>query len=172
MPEYEGFVSIEMWQLLFTLINTFILYLIVKKLLFKPVQNMIASRKDAIEGTYRAADEANAQAEKMRQEYVEHLNHAKQEANQIVADASKRAQWRSEEIIGEAALKAANMVQRAEEQISLEKRKAVDAVKNEISEIVVLAASKVVKKDLSPQDHEELIDSFIDQVGEDKKWKS
>lgn len=165
----KGFLYLDVWQYFATLANTFILFLILKKLLFKPVQNMIKKRQDDIDNAYQNAETAQTDANNMKSEYEERLANAKSEAADIVKLASQRADNRSDEIVKEAGDKASDMLKRAEEQIEREKKKAINEVKNEISDMAVLIASKVVEKDITAKDHEHLISEFIENAG-DVKW--
>ena len=72
----------------------------------------------------------------------------------------------SEPILAEARAEAAALREKAEADIVSEKKKAVNEIKDEISDIAILIAEKVVEKEITPADHEKLIAQFIDRVGE------
>ena len=165
LEQFEGFFTINVWTLIFTWINLVILFLILKHFLYKPVKRMLEARKNEVEETYRAAEEAKASALSMQQEYETHLQNAKEEANELVRSATKKAQLRGEEIVAEAQERSAGLLKKAEEQIETEKKKAVNALKDEISDLALLAAEKVVDKELDRAEHERLIESFIDGAG-------
>ena len=167
--EYMSFLSID-WTLVFMLINTLILFLFMGKFFFKPVKNMIDSRKKEVEDIYDDAAKAKSDAENLRAEYEKHLSAAREEANEIVSMAQKRAQTSADEIVNEAHAKSAAMISKAEDEINQERQKALNDVKNEISQMAVMIAEKVVEKDMSDADHEKLIEQFIDGVG-DTSWK-
>ena len=97
------------------------------------------------------------------------LDQSNAQAEQIVAAAVKKASDREAEIIAEANQAAARMKQQAQESIELEKRRALNEVKDQISEVVVLAASKVCEKEISEEDNARLIDSFIVNVGKSEE---
>ena len=79
--------------------------------------------------------------------------------------ATARAQRREEEIINDANQKAAEIRARAEENIERDRQSAVNEIKDQISDIVIMAASSVVEKELSAKDNEALINSFLENVG-------
>lgn len=160
------FVAIVPWNLIFQWCNLLILFLLVKKFLFKPVQNILAKRQEEIERTYQDADVAKAAAEEMRADYEQHLAAAKEEASEIVKSATLKAQAHSDELISEAQQKASSMIEKANAEIALEKKKAVNETKDEISGIAMDIASKVVEREISAADHEKLIEEFINNVGE------
>mgnify|MGYP003377492965 FL=1 len=92
------FLSID-WTLVVQLINTGILFLLLSKFLFKPVKAMIDSREAEVSKIYEDASAAKEQADRLQAEYAASISGAKEEANQIVKDAQKRAQMRSDEIL-------------------------------------------------------------------------
>ena len=163
---YESFVGINGWTMLFAWCNLLIVYLILKKILFKPVKNMIDSRQREVDDMYRGAEEAKESAEKMREEYEEKLGRAEEESEEILRTAGRRAQLRSEEIISEAQREASRTLERAAEQIELEKKQALNEVKDSVAEMAISIASAVIERDVSPEEHAGLIDDFIESVGE------
>lgn len=162
--EYLELISLNIWHIIATIANLLILALIIKKLLFKPVQKVLAERQGQVDDIYRNAEEANAQAEVDKKLYSEKLAGAKEEAESIVKAATQRADRLGDEIIENANRKAADTLKKAEAEIEQEKKKAMNELKNEISEISVQIAESVVGREISKDDHRELIDSFIDKL--------
>lgn len=166
---YMPFLSID-WTTVMMLLNTLILFLIVKKFLFKPVKAMIDSRQSEVEKLYHEAEQAKLDAEKMKADYIKSLSGAKEEASEIVRSASVKAQVKSDEIVKDAQSRATHLLEKADMEIEREKKKAINEIKDEISDIAIMIAAKVVDKDINKQDHERLIEEFIDGVG-DTSWK-
>lgn len=158
-------VSIDPGTIVFTLINTLIIFIIFRVFLYKPVCNILDKRKEMAAAEISEAQKAKEAAEKAEQEYTARLADAKNEAAEIVKQATLRAQKREEEIVTEATQKAADIRAKAEENIEREKQRAVNEIKDEISEIVVMAAGKVVEKEISAKDNEEIISKFLNEVG-------
>lgn len=158
-------VSIDPGTIVFTLINTFIIFLIFRIFLYKPVCNILDKRKELAAKEISEAQAAKEAAEKTEQEYLARLADAKAEAAELVKQATARAQAREEEIISDANRSAAEIRAKAEEAIERDKKRAMNEIKDEISDIVVLAASKVVGKEISAQDNERLISEFLVNVG-------
>ena len=153
-------VSIDAGTIVFTLINTLIIFLTFRIFLYKPEK-----RKQLAAAEIAEAKKAKEDAEKAQQEYTARLENAKSEAAEIIRSANARAQKREEEILAEATQKAADIRQKAEESIERDKQRALNEVKDEISEIVVMAAQKVVEKEISVEDNEEIISKFLEEVG-------
>ena len=162
---YESLVSINPATIVFTLINLLIIFLIFRFLLYKPVCKMLDKRKEMAAAEIDEARKAKEAAQKAEEEYTARLADAKAEASEIMKQATLRAQKREEEIVGEANKKAAEIRTKAEESIERDKQRALNEIKNEISEIVVMAAGKVVEKEISASDNEEIISKFLEEVG-------
>ncbi len=158
-------VSIDTGTIIFTLINALIIFLIFKIFLFKPVGKVLDKRKEMAAAAIKDAEEAKAKAEAAEKEYNDRLANAKEQAAEIVKQATARAQKREEEIINEANQKAADIRAKAEENIERDKQRALNEVKDQISELVVMAAGKVVEKEISASDNEEIISKFLSEVG-------
>ena len=161
LDKFESFVGVNFWTMIFAWINLLILYLFLKRLLFKPIKNMIDSRQKEIDDMYEDAENNRADAENMRSEYEEKLAKANEESETIIKSAVRKAQLKEEEILKEANAKAARTLERAEEQVELEKRRAVNEVKDEISDMAIGIASAVIGRDVSADEHRDLIDDFI-----------
>ena len=165
--ETLSLVSIDPGTIVFTLINTLIIFLIFRIFLFKPVGKVLDKRKEMASKAITDAEKAKAAAEAAEKEYNERLAEAKAQADDIVKQATLRAQKREEEIVAEANQKAADIRAKAEENIERDKQRALNEIKDEISDIVIMAATKVVEKELSASDNEEIISSFLSEVGAD-----
>ncbi len=158
-------VNINPSTIIFTLINTLIILLLYKFFLHKPVMKILEERKQKIGDEMKAAEDAQAEAEALKAEYSAKLKESQEEAAQIVSAAVKRAGERENQIIAEAQQEAAKMKQKAEESIELEKKKAINEIKDQISDIVIMASEKVCEKEISKSDNEALINKFIAEVG-------
>ena len=165
MDIFQSFVYINWWNILVTMCNTLITFLIIKKFLFGPVRKMLAAREQEVQAMYATAEKAQTEAESMRSEYTERLSKAKEEAAEIVGSATRRATVRSEEILKESSQQAAAMLKKAESAIEQERKKAMNELKDEVAGLSVMIASKVVERDIKEEDHERFIEEFIDKVG-------
>ena len=163
---FESFIGINFWTALFVLLNTLLLLYVATKFLFVPVKNMIDSRQKEIDDMYAAAGDAQAQAEAMQAEYQQKLSVAQATSERLVKEAMARGQAREEEIIRKANADAAAIMDKASADIALEKKKALNDAKDEISGLAMAIAGKVVGRELSDADQSKLIDSFIDELGD------
>jgi F-type H+-transporting ATPase subunit b len=163
---FEDFIGVNFWTALFVLLNTLTIYFVARKFLFAPVMKIIKDRQDEIDGMYDAAGTAKDEAEAMRQEYAQKLEQAQQTGERIVKEAVVRGQAREEEIIRSANAEANAIMEKASAAIAQEKKKAINNAKDEISELAVAIAGKVVGREIRQEDHAGFINGFIDQLGE------
>lgn len=163
---FEAFLGVNPWTALFILLNTLTIYFVAKKHLFNPVMKIIKDRQDEIDGMYDAAKDAKNEADAMRDEYAQKLSEAQATSEKLVKEAVVRGQAREEEIIRNANAEASAIMDKAAASIAMEKKKAVNDAKDEISELAMAIAGKVVEREIREEDQSKLIDSFIDDLGE------
>ena len=166
MVQSLDIISVNIWQILISLINLLIIYRILKKFLFKPVQKVMNERQAQVDRIYGDANQSRAQAEQMKQEYEQRLASAREEADGLVKNAVQTAQKRSDQMINEATAQANRIKQKADEEIAQQKKKMLQDVRDEISDLAVEIASKVVEREISPRDYDGFVDEFIRNVGE------
>lgn len=94
MVQTLDIISVNIWQILISLVNLLIMYLILKKFLFGPVQKIIQTRKQQVEDIYTEAQEKLGSAETMRSQYEEKLATARDEADSIVRTAHQTGRYR------------------------------------------------------------------------------
>ena len=160
------FLNINFFTALFTLVNTITLFLVLKHFLFGPVMKMITDRQKEIDDMYDEAGTAKANAQALEKEYTEKLSVAAETGERMVKEAVLRGQAREEEIIRQANADAAAIMDKAAADIALEKKKAVNDAKDEISGMAMAIAEKVVGRELNAADQKDLIDSFIAELGD------
>ena len=162
----EGFVGVNVWTSIFTLVNLLVLFLVMKKFLFKPVKKMIDERQQEIDNLYADADASKEAAASLKEQYEARLSEANAEKEEILRVAHRKTRLREEEILKQAQEKASHTLKRAEEQIAMEKKRALNDIKDEVSGMAVEIASVVLARDIQAKEHSALIDSFIENLGE------
>ena len=166
MGQFEAFVGVNFWTALFILLNTLVIFFVAKKFLFGPVMKIIQTRQQEIDDMYTQADSAKEEAVKLQAEYEDKLSQAAATSERLVKEATVRAQGREEEIIREANERAEAIRAKASADIAQEKKKALNDAKDEISVIALAIAGKVVGRELDAEDQRNLVDSFIEELGE------
>ena len=158
-------ISVNLWQILVSLVNLLLLFLLIKKFLYKPVKKMLKNRQKTIDDTYLEAEKAKNQAISEQKEYAQKLSSAKEEADGIIQSAVSIAKAREKEILAEAKAEAGNILHTAEENAKLELKKAQSTIKGEIIDVSTLLTQKMLEREINSSDHKELIDSFIEEIG-------
>ena len=163
---FESFLGVNPWTALFILLNTLTIYFVAKKFLIGPVMQIIEDRQKEIDDMYANVDAAQRNAAAMEQEYQRKLSAAAETSEKMVKDAVARGQAREEEILRQANAEAAAIMDKAAADIALEKKKAINDAKDEISGISLAIAEKVVERSLAAADQQKLIDDFLNNLGD------
>ena len=157
-------ISVNAWAIVISLINLVILTMILKRFLFKPVTKILDTRRAAIDEDYAQAKAAREEAEETRKNYEEAMAAAKITGDQIIADASRTAEYRSNEIVAQAREKASEIRRQAEQDAVLERKKAEDEMKHEIADVSTQLTGKLLQREINEEDHRKLIDSFLNDL--------
>lgn len=163
---FESFLGVNPWTALFILLNTLTIYFVARKFLFGPVMKMIEDRQKEIDDLYLNAHNAEDHAKAMETEYQQKLSIASQTSEQLVKEAVARGQAREEEILRQANQEADAILTKAAADIAMEKKKAINDAKDEISGIAMAIAEKVVGRELNAADQAGLVESFINELGD------
>ena len=162
----QELVGLVPWTFVAQCCNLFIQIYLIKKFLFKPVNDILEKRRAAADAEIQDAAKAKEEADAIKSEYEENMRQAREKASEILTEAQKSADLQSEQILNEAARQASAIKEKAEKDIAQEKRKAVNEIKDEIGGMAVEIAGKVIEREIDEKDHSNLIDDFIANVGE------
>ena len=160
-------ISVNLWQILISLANLVILFLVLKKFLFKPVKKVLDRRAASVESEYSEAEKAKAEAQADRDAWEEKMKGAEEQADAIMHSATKKAQLRGDKIVSEAREKADVIIRQAKTSAELERKKAEDSIKKEIVDVSAALTEKMLDREINMQDHRAMIDSFIEGLGDD-----
>ena len=168
MPgEVQEFVSLTPWTMIFEVVNLLIVMLILKKFLFKPVNAVLEQRQAESGGMYQKAEDAQKEAQALKQAYDERMSGARKEADELIVAAQDSARRRGDEIVEDARDEAVQLRRRAEEDIELQKRKALREARDELADMAVDIAGKVVEREVTREDHDRLVEEFIKSAGDE-----
>ena len=166
-----GFDPQLLYEMFWTAINTFILFFGLSYLLFNPVRDMLEKRKQKIAGELADAANDKKSAAEMKAEYEQKLKEVSKEADAILEEARRKGKAKEAEIIQEAKAEAARIVERGNREVELERKKALDDMKQEIVSIASLMAEKVVASSIDMKVQDELIEETLKEMGE-STWQS
>lgn len=145
-------------------INFIVLIALLYWLLYKPVRTFIDQRTAEIEGQIKTAEENQAAAIALRLQLEEQTKDSRQQARQFLDEAAKRGETMQAEMLQEAKQEAAAMIRRAQEITELEKEKAWSELKEQVGELSLLLASKVINQSLDQTQHQGLIDQTMNEL--------
>ena len=166
MDLYQSLVTVNPVTLIAQICNLFIQLFLAKKFFLDKVKAILDQRREAADKEITDAQAAKAEALVIKETYEKNMLEAKQQASTILERAQKTATTRSEEIIRQANDEAVAIREKASADIAQEKKKAINDAKDEIAGISLAIAGKVVGRELSAADQKHLIDSFIDELGD------
>ena len=162
---YQSLVTVNPVTLIAQICNLFIQLFLAKKFFLDKVKAILDQRREAADKEITDAQAARAEAEAIKQTYEQNMKEARAKADDLLLNAQRTANSRSEEIIGQAQQAAAQIKQKAAADIEMEKKKALNDAKNEISGLALAIAGKVVARELNAADQEQMIDRFINELG-------
>ena len=163
---YQSLVAIEPLTLIAQICNLFLQMFLFKKFFWNKIMAILDQRRDAADKAITDAQAARSEAMTIKETYEENMRKARLQADDILSNAQKTATMRSEEIIGQAQQQAAQLKLKAASDIEMEKKKAINDAKNEISGLAMAIAGKVVERELNEADQVQLIDRFIEELGD------
>ena len=158
-------ISIDL-NLVWTIINLVVLYLLLKHFLIGPVMNIMEQRKLMIEEGFRNAQTAQDDANRLKQEYETALSGAKQESVQLIEDARKSAKAEYDRIIIEAGEKADTMLESAKESVRVEREQTMKELKSQIAGLAAASAAKIISGNADEKESQDLYDQFLKEAGE------
>lgn len=163
---HQSLVTLVPWTFIAQICNLFIQVYLIKRFLFKPINEILEKRRQMADAQIQDAQKAKEEAAAIKSEYEQNMLEARNQASEIITTAQKNAAYQSEEILKEANQQAVAIKEKAQNDIAQEKRKVVNEIKNEIGGMAVEIAGKVIEREISEEDHAKLIDEFISNVGE------
>ena len=152
-------------------VNIFILFLVLSYLLFNPARKFLQDRQERVKRDIDTALADKKAAKALKLEYEARLKDIKKEADEIIAEARKNAKKTETKIIQEAKEEAARIKQRADVEISLERKRALDDMKREMIAVAAMMAGKVVSANIDTSIQASLVDETLKEMGE-STWQS
>lgn len=159
-------ISVNIWQILISLANLLIIFWILKKVLWKPVKKVMDQRQAMVDKQFADAQEAEDKANADKAAWEAKLATADEEAAARIAAADETARRHSDRVIIDARVKADGIIRQAEAEAALERQKAQAGMKQEIAVVGAALAEKMLERELNAADHEKMIESFLDEVGD------
>jgi F-type H+-transporting ATPase subunit b len=164
----EGGGHINIGDIFFQLIVFIVLLALLKKFAWGPLMGMMKQREEHIGNEISAAENSRLEAQKILQEQRDLLKEARNDAQSLIESAKKQGDIQREEIIATARTEAERIKEAAKLEIDQQKEKAVAAIREQVASLSVLIASKVIEKELTAADQDQLINEYIKEAGEER----
>ena len=151
------------WNFLVMLLNLIIFFVLMKVFLFKPIMKVMEKRKEMINNQFKEADEAQAQAEELKKEYEEKLENIGDESQRIIDDAKENAKVEASKIIERAESDADKLLDEAKRQAVVERENEMRTARENIAELAMEAAAKVVGANVTDKTNSDIFDEFLNE---------
>lgn len=152
-------------------LSMLVLFTLLSYILFNPVRDMLEKRRQRVADEQETAKRERQEAVAYKEEYEQKLKEIKKEAEEILSEARKKAMKNEAKIVAEAKEEAARIMERANAEIELEKKHALDDMKQEMIAIATMMAQKVVTASIDTKVQEGLIEETLKEMGE-HTWQS
>ena len=152
-------------------LSMLVLFTLLSYILFNPVRDMLEKRRQRVADEQETAKRERQEAIAYKEEYEQKLKEIKKEAEEILSEARKKAMKNEAKIVTEAKEEAARIMERANAEIELEKKHALDDMKQEMIAIATMMAQKVVTASIDTKVQEGLIEETLKEMGE-HTWQS
>ena len=156
--------GISLKEFIFYLINFLILMGVLTRFLYKPFLNMLATRKQSIKDALDNAELINRRADEKMEQYSKRISKVEEESREIIRTAKIQADAQARDIIEDARKEAGDIIAKAEKTIEKEKEKAMEDMKQEIAVLAVMAAEKIVEREIQRAGQEAIVEEVIRQA--------
>ena len=153
--------GINLSGLITQLVSFIILFLILKKVLFGPINKILQTRAKKIQESLEMAESVKQEATESAERLESEINKARQEGQKLIGDARDAAEKYKQQEILRTTSESEEMIKKANKSIEKERDLAIQSVRKEFSSLVISAASKVVEKTIDQKDHKEILDKAI-----------
>lgn len=157
--------GIDLKEIIFAVANFLILLAVLTKFMYRPFLENLERRKQMIEDAISNAEAVNKRADEKMNNYNKRIAGAEREAAGIINDAKIKADKQAAQIIDDANERAALIMRKAEQEIERQKDAAVTEARDQIGMLAVMAAEKIIEKELDEESQTQIIDSILDEAG-------
>lgn len=150
---------------IFTILNFFILYFVLRRFLFKPLNETLTARRSEVESKLKDAENNKALAEKYMTESEVSLKESKNRGKMLVEEYKNKAEGLHSDIVKSAQAEAQQIIERAVRETEREKEKAQAEIKEQVIGLAVMLSAKALEESIDEETHRRLISDFIAKVG-------
>ncbi|MBP5579307.1 MAG: F0F1 ATP synthase subunit B [Ruminococcus sp.] len=151
------------WSIFEAVVNTVILFVLLRIFLFKPINKIKAERTRTIQNNLDSAEKAKTEAEELRKQYEDSISEAKEKANRIIMKAHEDAEAESSAIIKKSQEEAEKIVADADKTIENERKRVLRQAQSEIADLAIEAASRIIGENVDDEKNRRLVDKFLSE---------
>ena len=151
--------------MIWTIISFCVLLVLLRTFAYKPILNMIRQREDTIQASLDEAKRTKEEAEELHAKYRGLITEARDEAKKIIDEGKLLGEKARKEMIQKADEESNRIVKRTQEQIAMEKDRALSELRDHVADLTIAAASKVINRSLSKEDHMKLLEEYVSKLG-------
>lgn len=155
------------WNMIFSVITFLVLFAVLYHFFFKKVHAFMQQRSKDVEDTIARADSREREADLKLQSYEKKMENMELESRKMISSARAEAGIQAETIIKEAEEKAALIEKQTQSKLKQQSQDAEHKLRKEIGNLAVLAAEKIMEKEINPDEQEEVINKILEKRGED-----
>lgn len=157
----ESLLNLNPGLIIWTFVTFFIVLFVLKKFAWKPLLTMLEKREEGIKSDLTRAEHAREESERLLNEHKKNLQNTEAEARRIIDEARITAKQLGDEIVEKANTSARNLAAQAKAEIQREKETALSQLREEVANLAIQAASKILDEDMNDERHRKMVDSYI-----------
>ena len=163
MEMTQGLIELN-WTSLMVLANLLILYIILKKFFWEKIRKFMLDRENAVKDAFDSAEAMNKRADEKMRNYSARIANVEEEGREIIRQARAQADAQAQEILEEARQQASDLMAKTEKNIELEKAKAMEEMRQEIAGLALMAAERIVGREVEGVGQDAIVDDVINQA--------
>jgi len=153
------------WTLALQILNFAVLFLVLRRIFWRRIAEVVEARRREIADNLQKAEAARKEAEEMRRSYEEEMRKLREEARQIREQARRQAEEMKEQIIRQGREEARRILEAARLEIRQEKYKALTELRDEVVDLTIMAAEKLLGRAVTADDHRRMVRELVEKVG-------
>lgn len=151
------------WNILFTLANLLIFFLLMKKFFFGKIIKVMDERKALVEKKFKDAEDANNEALELKKQYENQLESAEKESSRIISEAKENAKTEYGKILTKAEADAEKVMATAKKESEEEREAVLRSAKEDIASLAIKTAEKIISKNVSEKTDSDIFDEFLNE---------
>jgi len=158
--------GINLGYLISQVVNFTILLILLRLVLYRPILDMLEKRKKRVQQGFADAEAAKKEADRLQAEYQAKMDEVRKEGQETISQAVQQGEKLKEEILAKAREEATEIITKGQAGLDYERKQAMGELREQVVDLAIQAASKVIGESLDEQRHRRLIQDFLDNLGE------